>query len=79
MFGERIWVVIDLYVLTIFLLCGSYLLSDLDHRNWSSIVATILSGVAVISGIAFRKGLWNLANRWGPREPGLSLDAAREP
>ena len=59
--GERLWVVVDLYALTMVLLCGSYLLSDSDHRTLSAFIATFLSGVAVMAGIGFRRGLWRLA------------------
>lgn len=63
MSAERFWVVLDLSVLAFFLLSGSHLLSDPDHRTASAILATLLSGAAVVGGIAFRKGLWNLSDR----------------
>jgi len=59
--AERLPVAADVYLLAMFLLSSTYLLSDPDHRTFWAYVAVSATGAGVGAGIVLRKGLWNIA------------------
>ena len=55
-------VVLDIYLLILFLLSASYLLSDPDHRTPAAYLAAALFLIGVGAGVLSRRGLWNFSD-----------------